>query len=113
MQASLAAACEEALRLQHLLQAEFDALKVQDQATKHCKYAISALQYSDVGTAISNLEAALRCLRAARCGRRAALARAPAPLAAFSASLGQPRRRSTGKRRPLSRAPRCTAIKLW
>ena len=30
MQASLAAACEEALRLQHLLQAEFDALKVQD-----------------------------------------------------------------------------------
>ena len=30
MQASLAAAGEEALRLQHLLQAEFDALKVQD-----------------------------------------------------------------------------------
>lgn len=30
IQASLTAACEEALRLQHLLQAEFDALKVQD-----------------------------------------------------------------------------------
>lgn len=30
MPESLAAACEEAVRLQHLLQAEFDALKVQD-----------------------------------------------------------------------------------
>lgn len=40
-----------------------DSLKMQDQASKHCKFAISALQYSDVPTAIANLEAALRCLR--------------------------------------------------
>ena len=38
-------------------------LKSQDQATKHCRFAISALQYSDVATAIINLEAALKLLR--------------------------------------------------
>lgn len=33
-----------------------------DQANKFCKYAMSALQYSDISTAVSNLEKALKLL---------------------------------------------------
>jgi vacuolar protein sorting-associated protein VTA1 len=40
--------------------------KVSDQVQKHCRYTISALQYDDVGTAISNLEQALAILKAIR-----------------------------------------------
>lgn len=36
------------------------------QATKFCKFAISALQYEDVPTAITNLEKALHLLKTGR-----------------------------------------------
>ena len=37
--------------------------QVVDQTTKHCKFVISALQYDDLPTAISNLEKALALLK--------------------------------------------------